>query len=391
MLTAHAGDPPESEQKSQVDELLRSLPEGHALLLGAPRIQGDFNDTARKFGLHRTGPTGRDYSLKMVWAPERARAIFLGANHGSPHRLNDVWEFDLPTLSWHLLYAPDNARSYAGLGDDPKDVEYRDGILITKRGGPAIIGHTWWGITYDPLRERVLFMNPWEVDENRIVAKLNGDPESRYKGPSLWTFLPAKGVWAFEKTQRPWPRAPYASALEYVPSLKGALWQSNHWQQQSTWLYKPATAEWTDLHPNQRLGDFKTQAPAPEQVAYVDPVRNIMVAHSKRSTHHFDIAQSQWKKVLDAPDDSDAVPTGHDARTVLYYDPISGHGILSELASGKLWAYDPVAIAWHKLAPRGAALPSGSRRLAYFDIARNVFVVLQRDAVWAYRYRASKD
>jgi hypothetical protein len=57
----------------------------------------------------------------MVWAPERKRALYCGANHGVPHRLNDVWEFDLPSLSWVMLYAPDLPRDYAGMGKDFSD------------------------------------------------------------------------------------------------------------------------------------------------------------------------------------------------------------------------------------------------------------------------------
>ena len=59
----------------------------------------------------------------------RTRALFAGANHGSPHRLNDVWEFDLPSLTWAMLYAPDLPRGYADLGKDTSDVEFKDGVL----------------------------------------------------------------------------------------------------------------------------------------------------------------------------------------------------------------------------------------------------------------------
>ena len=61
-----------------------------AVLLGQAKVMGDFNDTARKYNLHKTGPLARDFTLKMVWALERKRALYCGANHGVPHRLNDV-------------------------------------------------------------------------------------------------------------------------------------------------------------------------------------------------------------------------------------------------------------------------------------------------------------
>jgi hypothetical protein len=87
------------EAQPGVLENLKSLKNNRAVLLGQAKVLGDFNDTARKYNLHKTGPLARDFTLKMVWAPERKYAHYFGANHGVPHRLNDVWEFDLPSLS----------------------------------------------------------------------------------------------------------------------------------------------------------------------------------------------------------------------------------------------------------------------------------------------------
>ncbi len=33
-------------------------------------------------------------------------------------------------------------------------------------------------------------------------------------------------------------------------------------------------------------------------------------------------------------------------------------------------------------------MPAGNKRLAYFDPARNVLVVIEGTTVWAYRYRS---
>lgn len=101
---------PKLAPKSAVLEKLAALKPNHAVLLGKSDVVGEFNDTARRYDLHRTGPRGRDFTIKVCWAPDRRRALFCGANHGVPHRLNDVWEFDLPSLSWAMLYAPDNPR-----------------------------------------------------------------------------------------------------------------------------------------------------------------------------------------------------------------------------------------------------------------------------------------
>src|SRR5205807_535934 len=111
--------------KPAVLEKLAALKPNRAVLLGKADVVGEFNDTARRYDLHRTGPRGRDFTIKVCWAPDRRRALFCGANHGVPHRLNDVWEFDLPSLSWAMLYAPDLPRGYGDLGKDTSDVELK--------------------------------------------------------------------------------------------------------------------------------------------------------------------------------------------------------------------------------------------------------------------------
>lgn len=152
-------------------ERIEALGSNEAAIVGLARVVGEFNHVARRFHLDRTGPRGRDFTIKMVWAPERRRALFCGANHGVPHRLNDVWEFDLAALAWIMLYGPDNPRDYTGLGKDYSDVEFKDGVLITRRGGPAVIAHTWWGLTYDPDQTTWTRLQP-EGDDLPVGKKL---------------------------------------------------------------------------------------------------------------------------------------------------------------------------------------------------------------------------
>ena len=91
--------------------------------------------------------------------------------------------------------------------------------------------------------------------------------------------------------------------------------------------------------------------------------------------------------MLTADADSEQVPFGHDARAPMYYDPVSGHGLLMQFPTNTLWAYDPDKTAWTRLQPEGDKMPEGNKRLAYFDPAHNVFVVLHGTTGWAYRYQ----
>jgi hypothetical protein len=366
---------------------LKQLQPNQAVLLGQAQVVGEFNDVARQFDLHKTGPRGRDFTIKMVWAPERRRALFCGANHGTPHRLNDVWEFDLTSLSWVLLYAPDNPRDYTGIGKDYSDVEFRDGVLITKRGGPAVIAHTWWGLTYDQEQKQMLFMNTWVTDQKKAVQQLGGDPGQLYAGPPLWAFSPSSGQWKMLKTSEPYPRPIFGGMLEFIPELKGSIWHANNWQMQATWLYDSKANTWRNFKPNGGTADFQQQAAEPEQVGYYDPKRKLVIVQRHKATHHYDVRANTWRKVISADKDSEQAPHGHDAHAPMYLDPVSGHGLLLELKTNTLWAYDPDKPSWTKLAPEGDSMPDGNKRLVYFDPAHNVFVVIRDTAVWAYRYR----
>ena len=144
---------------------------------------------------------------------------------------------------------------------------------------------------------------------------------------------------------------------------------------------------WKNLDANKKTADFSKQAAEPEQVGYYDGKRKIVVAHRHKATSHYDVAKNRWDKVIDAAKDAEDVPYGHDARAPMYFDPISGDGLLIQFQTNALWAYNPDAKRWTKLAPEGDPMPTGNRRLAYFDPVHRVFVVLDGTNIWAYRYR----
>lgn len=379
------GQTPVLETNAEVTSRLSALKPNQGVLLGKARVLGEFNDIARRYELDKTGPRGRDFTIKMVWAPERKRALFCGANHNVPHRINDVWEFDLASLAWVLLYAPDNPRDYTGLGKDSSDVEFRDGIFITKRGGPGIIGHTWWGLTYDPDLKAMLFLNTWVTEQKKMAEALGGDPATLYAGPPLWAFFPETGRWKPLVTEKPFPRAIFGGMLEYSPELKGTIWHANNWQMQGTWLYDAKTNTWRDLKANDNAKEFEKQAPQPEQVGYYDPRRKQFIVHRHKATSHFDVRTNRWSKVIDAPTDAEHVPYGHDAYAPMLYDSRTGHGLLIEFRTHTLWSYNPDKTAWTKLRPDGDKLPEGNKRLAYFDPEHRVLVVIDGTTVWAYR------
>ncbi len=384
---------PELKAKPEVAKALADLKPGHAVRLGKADVVGDFNDTAKKYDLHKTGPQGRDYTNKMCWAPDRGRALFCGANHGVPHRLNDVWEFDLPSLTWAMLYAPDLPRGYGDFGKDTSDVEFKDGLFVTKRGGPAIIAHTWWGLTYDPEKKALLFMNTWVTEQKKLAEALGGDPKELYTGPPLWAYLPGEGKWKAFKTDKPNPVAIFGGWLEYIPDV-GTVWHANNWQMHGTWKFDYDKPAWTDLKSNGDAKAFEKEAAEPEQIGYYDPKRKMLIAQRHHATHHYDVTKNEWKKVLSGNKDDGLSPFGHDARSVMHHDPATGLGLLTQFSteqqkpSNTLWAYDPDKTTWTKLKPDGDPMPTGSRQLGYVDPVAKVLIVLDGVNVWAYRHAA---
>ena len=287
-----------------------------------------------------------------------------------------------------MLYAPDKSSGYGDLGKDTSDINFKDGIFRTKRGGPAIIAHTWWGLTYDPKRKALLFMNTWVTNKKQAAKDLGGDPAEIYDGPPLWAFSPGDRTWKAFKAPKPYPVAIFGGWLEYIPEFGDTVWHANNWQMRGTWLHDFEKDTWKNLTAEGDAKAFEKAAPEAEQIGYYDPARKILVAHRHYDTSHFDIKTLTWKKVLVGDKADGKTPYGHDARAVFYHDPASRKGLLVQFETNTIWAYDPDKITWTKLDPEGGPMPTGGKRLAYVDPARNAVVVIDGRTVWAYRYQA---
>jgi len=379
---------PQIDPKPEILARLKALKAGEACLLPAPSIIEDMGNFAEGWHqMKKFGPEGRDYSIKLAWMHDRQRAFFCGANHQSPHRLNDAWEYDLAGNTWALLYAPDYNDGGKITDYDKHTVVLQDGFLRTKKGGPAHPAHTWWGLTYDPKLKAVVWYCAWP--EYRLKAKLDAigaKAEDLYKGPPIWLFHPGQKKWEPLKTEKPWPRtACYGAAMEYVEPLGMSVLLCDS----SASALDPAAKTW-------RIAAGKGGEALPiETLAYFDAKRMLLVAHNGPikdtklcKTWAAKVeggAVQPWIKVLETED----APVGHDARTMLYYDPHSGDGLLFENATRAIWSFNPDAKKWTKLAPTGDKLTPEhkGRIISYLDPARNVYVVLGSGWVWCYRHK----
>jgi hypothetical protein len=383
---------PELAPDPKVMEILNGLGEGSSAKLPPVKTAGDLNDVARRWGLDKSGPGARDYCIKMAWMPERKRAIFYGANHGVPHRLNDVWEYDLPSNTWVCLYGPDTSKGSAGdYSDvDRESPDTKAGIIRTKRGGPAIIPHSWWNMTYDPELRAMLTPCTWSMSDPELFKLLQG---GKHK-PPLWAFFPEQKKWEpVLDSQGDLPSYENARQMEYVPELGGTVWTKSD----GMWLYTSKANTW------KRLGkgaDYGAGLPAREAVMAYLPDRKMLVAHSLAGqgkpsagydgsrTSHYSIEKNEWKTVFEGKEKNNP-PAGADHATNFAYDPVGQVCLLWDAAWTKaLWAYDPETLKWTRLEPKGPPPPGGrAGLLAYFDQARNVFVI---PGLWAYRHRSAK-
>lgn len=139
------------------------------------------------------------------------------------------------------------------------------------------------------------------------------------------------------------------------------------------------------------MGEYRRPALPIETLVCYDRDRQLLIAkESLPRTWHVPLKGGMprgWEQVLEAAD----LPNGHDARSLMYFDPVGKVALLYECDTKSIWSYDPGEQQWTKLVPQGPPPPFEARErvIAYMDLARNVFVAIGYGRVWCYRYRRS--
>jgi RNA polymerase sigma factor (sigma-70 family) len=373
---------PDFAPNPEVTRILDGLGEGCSVDLPPATVAGELNAVARKYGLDKTGPCGRNYTIKMVWMPDRRRAIFTGANHRTPHRLNDVWEYDLPSNTWVCLYGPDDV----GTPDGWKGVKPVDGVLRTPRGGPAIVGNGEWQVTYVPEVRALAFRSIWSIYPREIRERLI----SRSKhGPGLWYFYPEQRRWEPQRCKEPAPGGTHATYLESLPTVGRIAWFCSAQGSPGMWLLDPRTLESETLWSGEEFRPRSNpEVPPGDGVAAYCPEKQLLIVAGRDKkggvTCHFDVAGRKWTRTASGP----GVPGGHMSFTPCGYDTVGDVMLLYEQRDGSFWGYSPEQRRWTAISAKGPPPPSGPAKvIGYYDEARNVFVLCQHEKVWLYRHR----
>jgi hypothetical protein len=120
------------------------------------------------------------------------------------------------------------------------------------------------------------------------------------------------------------------------------------------------------------------------------PDRKLLIGCSRDKeggrTVHYDIEKKTWERIEAGKE----APGGHTSFTPCGYDTVGKMMLLYDQSRNAkiFWGYDPGEKKWRKLTPKGPPPPkSRGKVIGYYDPARNVFVLAQRNTVWVYRHK----
>ena len=419
---------------------LRSLGAGESLRLDAFKTAGEGLDAVGFYRRH--GPRVRDYSTKMVYAPDRRTAMYCGASHNTPV-VNDVWEYHLGSNTWHLLYASDGGRQDTIRGNwrimrgaeskmrrglplngaekaryekakaemrawYREHVTFENGYIRTRRGGPVYPSHTWDGLTYDPLVKKMLW-HPGHDGNLHWYAEFTGrdyDALQQRRKPTtkVWTYEPAARRWAKQVVAEGTPHPPLrgmGATLQYIPDLeKSIFYVAVHNVAPAAmemWAYDAQANVWEEVRPNggKSVDELVKSGSAPQeevQVAY-SPKHKRLVALAGSKAWTYDVVRNEWAFLCD-----DAETQGFHARSVFVYDTVGNAFLLiqpgPETQSRKRSPYMVRQLLigtgkWHTVAPQGPPPRKGTwwPPAGYYDPAHNVLVTYNTEEMWVYRHR----
>jgi hypothetical protein len=294
------------------------------------------------------GPGIRDYCNKWPYSPNRKRALYAGGNHGSPHRFNDVWEYDLAANTWVMIHKPD-------AGVEPC--------------------HTWWGLTYDRKGDQLYWMNSagwvWSMDG--------------YGGPPFRNYDPyAQNGWDIVRASQPYPgpSTMQGGSLEYIPGRDITIWYGCQWNGSGMWFYNRTTHKWTQL-----LGRYdvygEANAPQAEAVMNYDRTHDVLVSALRGDIFTYSFKTNTWQKKTSGSF------YASDSRSAFTYDPCNA--IHLHYSQGALMAYDYGSNSITNLTPKGDAMFSNTA-MCYYDEQHKVFVFYNEGSKhYVYRYKKTSD
>lgn len=437
--SASAADRPPFPDDPKIVARLASLGDRSSLRLGKFRTAGAGLDVVGFYRAH--GPRVRDYSTKMVYAPDRRTALYCGASHNTPV-VNDVWEYHLGSNTWHVLYPSDggrqdkvraNWRTLRGIesllkrgkpiSNEQKrkyekaktqmrawyreHVVFANGYIQAKGGGPIYPSHTWDGLTYDP-RVRRLLWHPGHDGNLRWFAEFTGEDYEQLRQrqkptTKVWMYEPASRAWAKQVVAKGTLHPPLrgmGATFHYIPELGKCLFyvavHNVAPPAEEMWTFDARANLWEEVRPNggQSIGHLAKSGTAPfgeVQVAYSPKARKLVaLVGSKAWT--YDVARNEWAFLCEDP-----ATQGFHGRSVFVYVPAADAFLLvqpgPETRSRKRSPYiiRELTLArrtWRTIQPNGPPPRKGTwwPPAGYYDPIHKVLVTYNTEEIWVYRH-----
>ena len=294
------------------------------------------------------GPGIRDYSMKWVYANDRGSALYAGANHGAPHKFDDVWEYFLGANTWVLLHAPDS---------DAQPL------------------HTWWGLTYDSKHGRLYWMAPQSAVSSWPLINANPNPPLVYFEPNSpldgWQYLPTSTTF----------NPGYAAALEYIPDTGSLLLWSKAWNGAGLQQLDLNTSVWNELISHEEAYfQNRDDSPHPEALVGYNTRDHTLVGFVDKDVFTYSFGTNKWSKT-----GSDILPVNvKDNTSSISYDPQRNLYFL--VSSGHLFTFNPATNAVEDITP--ANFPAASHlSMPYIDQRLDLVVVYEKHSQNIFVYR----
>ncbi len=405
---------------------LDSLQAGHGVVLPEPTVHN------QGFGASSShlGPVARDYSNRMVFAPERHSAYYAGGSHGT-YRANDVWEYHLASNTWRLRYYPEGGswgphkaalfglRAWLEDGAELSEenmqkvedfkvwvkdqVVFKDGIITTPLGGPIMPSHQWDGFTYDFHARKIVwrfgahfYITPKMISYMLDLPLEEVEAEYDYTQSRMWTYDPEANQWAPYKTEDEMLRdrviTGMATSAVYIPDRCATLHYGATPSIYEMWLHDLVDDTWTEILPNggRDIWGLALDGLSPlaeQQMAYSTKQKKI-VAVLKGDTFVYDFTEDTWTPLPHEP----MVEHAHDARTVFVYDSTNDVFVLvGREQPDRVHVFSMETMSWEEVMIQGDPYDPGAYQspFGYYDPEHNVVVVGNNRyrKMWAFRYR----
>ncbi len=351
---------PKLSKDSDVLALINSLKENQSVRLPSFSVVDVYDGEGLRVDATFTtmGPRVRDFSPKWVYSNSRERGIYTGANHGVPHKYNDVWEYDLVANTWVMLHKPDN----------------------------NVSPHTWWAMTYDQKQERLY----WYYRNDR-TDNFSNWPLLNSATPPMVVYDPyAQNGWVAAVTPKSGPipgNANNAAAMEYIPSRDITILYAAEWNGLGMWQFNANDNSWSQMLTLKETYHNSSALRSNGFMQY-DEKNDVLVGWHLGTIYLFDFAANQWRIAKELSGTN--FDGQHNGNSGGAYDTKNGVHLMFNGTNCTLYIYNAKDNSLTHVTPFGP-LPSPAPKITalFYHKSLNVFVFYTRGEkeMIVYRYK----